>query len=172
MSDNALPTPEQRARWRTLAEKGKTFGFRCGETEYLPLLAEAVLAMAGQLDDYEESTRLVMQERCGDDRLHCTCVPALRAEIAALTRDKDAASRAITELETEYMLRVAEIAALRKALRAADGVATMATIVSGGMKPLSYTDMFWGIAKERVPPLDDALAAYDAARAEVPEEQP
>ena len=116
MSDNVTPTPAKRAEWRRLAERVRAYLF-CGSDDQ-HALAEAVLAMADQLDDYEESTRLVMQERCGDDRLHCTCVPALRAEIAALTRDKDAASRAITELETEYMLRVAEIAALRKALGA------------------------------------------------------
>jgi len=99
MSDNVTPTPAKRAEWRRLAEHvvNHGVGVRYCETEYLPLLAEAVLAMAGQLDDYEESTRLVMQERCGDDRLHCTCVPALREQIAALRKALEAVS---TDVET------------------------------------------------------------------------
>ena len=95
----APPTPAKRAEWRRLAEHvvNHGVGVRYCETEYLPLLAEAVLAMAGQLDDYEESTRLVMQERCGDDRLHCTCVPALREQNAALRKALEAVS---TDVET------------------------------------------------------------------------
>ena len=35
-----------------------------------------------RVKDYEDDYKLVMEEKCGeDDRLHCTCVPSLRAAV-------------------------------------------------------------------------------------------
>lgn len=37
--------------------------------------------MQQRVKDFEDDYHAVMEERCGDDRLHCTCVPSLRAAI-------------------------------------------------------------------------------------------
>lgn len=37
--------------------------------------------MQQRVKDFEDDYKLVMEEKCGDDKLHCTCVPSLRAAI-------------------------------------------------------------------------------------------
>ena len=32
------------------------------------------------IEDYEDDTRKVMEEKCASDEVHCTCVPVLRKE--------------------------------------------------------------------------------------------
>jgi len=43
-----------------------------------------VAALKSKLEDIEDAHGVVMDERCGADEVHCTCVPALRYEVAAL----------------------------------------------------------------------------------------
>ena len=43
-----------------------------------------VAALKAKLEDIEDAHGVVMDERCGADEVHCTCVPALRYEVAAL----------------------------------------------------------------------------------------
>lgn len=42
---------------------------------------DIVAGLSQRVKDFEDDYKLVMEERCGDDRLHCTCVPSLRAAI-------------------------------------------------------------------------------------------
>ena len=47
-----------------------------------------------ELSDIKESHRIVMDERCPSDEVHCTCVPILRAENEAWKRCADAFNEA------------------------------------------------------------------------------
>ena len=40
--------------------------------------------LEAELSDIKESHRIVMDEKCPSDEVHCTCVPVLRAENEAL----------------------------------------------------------------------------------------
>lgn len=47
-------------------------------------------------DDVEETYEMIMKEPCdGDDRIHCACVPVLRSELAAVTKERDEARAAL-----------------------------------------------------------------------------
>ena len=80
-------------------------------------------------DDVEETHEMIMKEPCdGDDRLHCTCVPALRRELEAVTKERDEFERmmkiyaneareAIAAHEKVFRERDEAIAALKDARR-------------------------------------------------------
>jgi len=58
------------------------------QEEEIERLSEAVRRYQKKLEDaqqrikdYEDSYRAIMEERCDDDRVHCTCVPDLRAAV-------------------------------------------------------------------------------------------
>lgn len=42
-----------------------------------------------ELDDWKESHRIVMEEKCPVDEKHCTCVPSLKKEIEKLKKEID-----------------------------------------------------------------------------------
>jgi len=49
------------------------------------------LRLRARVQDYEDDCQVAMAERCGDDRVHCTCVPALRRALRAAERRSAAA---------------------------------------------------------------------------------
>ena len=82
-------TPENAAFW--LGEAAKTFGYTPSpkQVDGPPPTCFGCLDLQERLDDLVESHKRTVAEACnppaGDDRLHCHCVPALRAEVAELT---------------------------------------------------------------------------------------
>jgi hypothetical protein len=74
---------------------------RYARSDVLALVTE-VERLRSDLADRDAAHKRVIEERCPSDEHHCTCVPALRAEIAQLRvvlseiRDQD--SRRFTEL--------------------------------------------------------------------------
>ena len=54
-----------------------------------------------QLDDIATAHRQVMEERCPTDEIHCTCVPILKAEIAAKDAEIAALVKALDEATYE-----------------------------------------------------------------------
>lgn len=40
--------------------------------------------LEAELDDWQESSRIILEEKCAGDEVHCLCVPVLRTRIKAL----------------------------------------------------------------------------------------
>ncbi len=50
----------------------------------LKMQNERIKELEAKVKDYEDSYRIVMEEKCSGDEIHCTCVPSLRRRIKEL----------------------------------------------------------------------------------------
>jgi hypothetical protein len=55
-------------------------------------------AVKAELADYKASYQRVLDEQCGEDEQHCTCVPALRIALKAAQEDANRLADALTNL--------------------------------------------------------------------------
>jgi len=88
--------------------------------ELLHEAADEIERLQGELEDINDSHKAVMGERC-DDEMHCTCVPALRAEIERLRIERkcyEAVGKESLVLKAERDKARAEIERLKGAILA------------------------------------------------------
>lgn len=70
----------------------ETYKMVCDAVDREIALRQENAAMKEELGDIMQTHREVMDERCPTDEQHCTCVPFLREEIAALVKALDEAT--------------------------------------------------------------------------------
>lgn len=68
--------------------------------------------LEAELQDIKDSYRHVMEEKCPTDEVHCTCVPALRAEVARLRKALENAAKDIPYYGMYHKTKAAIVAAL------------------------------------------------------------
>ena len=62
---------------------------------------EKIVQLEAEIKDIKDAYAIVMNEECASDEVHCTCVPALRAENQRLT---EAIGKAISGLSTVHAM--------------------------------------------------------------------
>ena len=77
----------------------KRYAYNCTEFVLYADHAAEVERLKAELEDIAESHRMVMNEQCPGDEIHCTCVPILKREIAALTKALEEALNVRIKLE-------------------------------------------------------------------------
>ena len=61
----------------------------------VPALCDEVERLRDTVQDYRDDIRKTLDDRGADDEVHCSCVPALRGEIARLRAQLDAVMEAV-----------------------------------------------------------------------------
>lgn len=54
--------------------------------------ASLVERLCEELQDIHDGERIILEEKCASDEIHCGCVPTLRKEIVRLTQAQEVAS--------------------------------------------------------------------------------
>ncbi len=114
---------------------------------------------AERLADYHDDYRAVIEEKCAGDEVHCSCVPHLRARIAALEAERDAETTRADAYERSHI-------EIRKALGGSEHDAHEWVLAALEARDRLIADLVANAAKRKAAAESSAVVAavHDAER--------